>query len=276
MMAWTLATLVLLALLGYGGACALLYKRQGRLLFPGDGIPFGPFDALSALGGEAVSGELDGQALRYYKVPAQGGAARAWVLLFHGNRDGARERFDFAQQMTAWGCSVVLAELPGYAGDPVGSTQKSLLRNGLAMADETLRLADGLPLFCFGESLGTAIATYTAMRRPAKGLLLSTPFTSLAAIAKGRYPLIPIDRLITDPMPAQRWAPHVACPVLILHGTHDTVVPYAQGRAQALNFRSEPVFVSIEGPGHSEIRDGFPELYWGGAQAFISRCLAAG
>jgi pimeloyl-ACP methyl ester carboxylesterase len=267
--------LLLLLVLAYLGACALLYKKQARLLFPGDGLPFGPFEGLQALGGEAVRVELGGQALRYYKVPAQGTAPRAWVLLFHGNRDGARERFDFAQQMTAWGCSVVLAEFPGYAGDPVCGSQKALLRNGLAMADEVLGLAQDLPIFHFGESLGTAVATYTAMRRPPKGLLLSTPFTSLAAVAQGRYPVMPINRLITDPMPAARWAPHVACPVFIVHGTQDSIVPYAQGRLQAKNFAQEPEFLTIEGPGHSDIRDFFPELYWGGAKAFIDRCLGA-
>jgi pimeloyl-ACP methyl ester carboxylesterase len=275
MMGELLLAVVLLAALLYAGACVVLYKKQGRLLFPGDGLPFGPFDGLGALKGEAITTQRDGQILRYYRVPAQGGAPKAWVLLFHGNRDGARERFDFAQQMTSWGYSVVLAEFPGYAGDPVCTSQKALLRNGLAMADEALSLALGLPLFHFGESLGTAVATYTAMRRPCRGLLLSTPFTSLAAVAQGRYPMIPIDRLITDPMPASRWAAHVTCPVFIVHGTHDSIVPFDQGRREAKNFPQEPVFVAIEGPGHSDVRDFFPELYWGGIRTFMDQYLAA-
>lgn len=273
MMAWVaLAALGLLAL--YGAACLYLYKAQAELLFPGDGAPFGPFEGLQAAGGEAVTKTVDAQVLRYYQVPAKG-EARAWVLLFHGNRDGASERFDFATQLCAAGYGVLLAELPGYAGDPVRASQKTLLRQGLAMADEAQRISGALPLFLFGESLGTSIATYVAMRRAPKGLLLSTPFSSLAAIAKMRYPLMPIDALITDPMPAARWAPHVRCPVFIVHGTHDTVVPYSQGQAQAKNFRTPPQFISIEGLGHSEIRDRYPEQYWGNAKAFIAQCLAA-
>lgn len=260
--------------------CYYLYKEQAKLLFPGDGAPFGPFDGLKAAGGEAITKTVDGQVLRYYQVLPQGSAPQAWVLLFHGNRDGASERFDFATQLCAAGYGVLLAELPGYAGDPVRASQKILLRQGLAMADEAQRIArsagsgQALPLFFFGESLGTSIATYAAMRREPKGLLLSTPFPSLAAIAKMRYPIMPIDALIIHPMPAERWAPHVRCPVFIVHGTHDTVVPYSLGQAQAKNFRTPPQFISIEGLGHSEIRDRYPDQYWGNAKAFISRCLA--
>jgi alpha-beta hydrolase superfamily lysophospholipase len=267
-----LGGLFLLAALAYGAVCYYLYKQQAVLLYPGDGQAFGPFDELMALGGEAVVAELDGQALRYYKVPAQG-SCKAWVLLFHGNRDGARERVDFAQHMSSWGYSVILAELPGYAGDPVRASQRSLLRNGLAMADEAGRLAQSLPVFYFGESLGTAIATYCAMRRDPRGLLLSTPFTSMAAVAQARYPALPILALIQDKMPAALWAPHVICPVFIVHGTRDKVVPTGLGRAQAKQFRSPVTYVSIDGPGHSDIRDRFPQQYWGGVQAFLSACM---
>jgi alpha-beta hydrolase superfamily lysophospholipase len=267
-----LLALLLLAALAYGAACLVLYKKQAALLYPGDGLPFGPFDGLQAGGGQAVEVEHEGQVLRYYQVPAQG-APKAWVLLFHGNRHGARERFDFAQHFSAWGYSTVLAELPGYAGDPVRASQKSLLRNALAMADEAGRLAGGLPVFYFGESLGTALATYCAMRRSAQGLLLSTPFTSMAAVAQVRYPLLPILRLIQDPMPAWRWAAHVVCPVFIVHGIHDKVVAYALGQAQSQRFHGPLHFVSIDGPGHSDIRDRFPQQYWGGVQAFLSANL---
>ena len=264
---------LLLAILVYAGACLYLYKAQERLLYPGDGLPFGPFEALTRVAGEVITHALDGQVLRYYKVPAQGGPAKAWVLLFHGNRHGARERIDFAEQLCGWGNSVVLAEFPGYAGDPVGATQQSLLRNGLAMADEVGRLANGLPLFYFGESLGTGIATYVAVRRRANGLLLSTPYTSLAAVAKSRYPFMPVLELIKAPMPAERWAAHIRCPVFIVHGTRDKVVPFALGLAQAKNFQVPPTIVAIDGPGHSDIRDRFPELYWGGVKDFIQKCL---
>ncbi len=272
MLAGALLTLLGLAWLG---ACVYLYRAQDRLLYPGNGQAFGDFAALRALSGEAVSTEVDGQVLRYYRVPAAGGRApRAWVLLFHGNRDGARERFDFAQYLSAWGYASILAEYPGYAGDPVRGSQRALLRNALSMADEARRLASTAPLFIFGESLGTAVATYAVLRRGAQGLFLSTPFTSLAAVAQARYPVIPVLRLIRHPMPSRDWAPHVHCPVLIIHGRQDKTVPYAEGLAQAERFPQAPEFVSIDGPGHSDIRDRFPEAYWGNVQRFLDRCLA--
>lgn len=271
-----LAFVLSFGLLIWLGACAYLYTQQAHLLYPGDGRPFGGFEELQAMGGEALRGELDGIALRYYRVPAAGGAApKAWVLLFHGNRDGARERFDFAQRLCPLGYAVVLAEYPGYAGEAGPTSQRQLLRYGLAMADELKRLAGGAPLFYFGESLGTAIATFAAMRRQPRGLLLSTPYPSLAAVAQHRYPVMPVLRLIQDPMPAEDWAPQVHAPVLIIHGRQDRTVPYALGVAQAKNFPQAPIFISIDGPGHSDIRDRYPEPYWGPVQRFIEARLAA-
>lgn len=258
------------------GACAYLYTQQAHLLYPGDGLPFGSFEALEQMGGVAVCGELDGMALRYYRVPASGGQApKGWVLLFHGNRQGARERFDFAQRLCPLGYAVVLAEYPGYAGEAGPTSQHALLRYGLAMADEVLRLAQGAPVFHFGESLGTAIATFTALRREPRGLLLSTPYTSLAAVAKHRYPLMPVLSLIKEPMPAEDWAPHVQVPVLIIHGKQDRTVPFDLGVAESKNFPRVPLFVSIDGPGHSDIRDRYPDIYWGSVQRFLEARLAS-
>ena len=260
--------------LGWVMACVQLYLQQGRLLFPGDGQDFGGFDALHALSGEAVSVERDGQVLRYYQVPAAGGLSpKGWVLHFHGNRQGARERFDFAENFSRWGYASILAEYPGYAGDPQLGSQRLLLRNGLCLADEAQRLSAGAPLFFFGESLGSAVATFAAQRRQPQGLLLSTPFSSLAAVAKARYPWMPVHQLISDPMPSKDWAPHVKCPVFIVHGQLDQTVPYAEGLVQARNFWPKPDFNSIAGPGHSDIRDLFPEQYWGSVHRFLDRCL---
>ena len=263
----------------YAGLLAYIYITQDQRFFPSDGEPFCAFPGLAALQGLALSSERSGQVLRYYLVPAQG-QGRAWVLLFHGNRHGARERLDYAQHLAPLGMNVVLAEYPGYALPPAQgaearetATEASVLRNALAMADLVLDLAKGAPVFYFGESLGTGPATYCAMRRPSQGLLLSTPYTTMADVAASGYAWLPVGPFVRHRFPAWRWAPHVKAKVLVLHGTQDKTIPFALGSLQASRFASHEM-VALAGKGHGDLREG--AALWDAARRYLEERLEQG
>ena len=56
----------------------------------------------------------------------------------------------------------------------------------------------------FGESLGAAVAIGLALERPPAALVLRSPFTSLADVAKVHYPWLPVGRLLIDRYPVDR------------------------------------------------------------------------
>lgn len=270
-MSLALAALGLLALL-WIAAVTWVSLRQVKLLFPPEGEPFADFSALKALDGSAIRASFQGQALRYYRVPARG-APRGLLLMFHGNRDSAAERIEYAQRLAPLGLQVVLAEYPGYAGDATPMSQSRFLRNALALTDEACSHAPGLPLFLLGESLGSSAATFVAYRREPLGLILHTPWPSMVAVASARYPWLPVARLLEHPIPARDWAPHVRCPVLVLHGTLDKTVPYALGQEQAVKFRSPLRFITVPGAGHADLKDTGGQTYWGGISDFVQARL---
>ncbi len=272
---WILGPLLFLWL----GAMVYLWRVQEVKLFPCNGTPFGPNAGISALGGTPERVSREGQDLRFHLVPAKG-PLRGWLLVFHGNSGGADERADYAVELSPLGLNVVLAEFPGYApqaGAPRPPASQvgewPILRNALAMADEVGARRGTLPLFILGESMGTGPSTYVAGRREARGLVLHTPYTSMSAVAAARYPWMPVKRLIRHPFNARLWAPHVTCPVLVLHGTADPTVPYKLGVAQSKNFRVPPKFVTVEGAEHNNLRDFDKEAYWGSIRAFIQGLL---
>ncbi len=50
----------------------------------------------------------------------------------------------------------------------------------------------------YGESIGTGVATRVAATHEVDALILESPFTSLADIARRRFPYLPIDLLLHD------------------------------------------------------------------------------
>ena len=108
----------------------------------------------------------------------------------------------------------------------------------------------------YGRSLGSGPSCYLAEKtaqsgRPVAGLILHSPFTSVYRVVLDFGVTMPGDQF-----PNIDRIPQIQCPVMIIHGDKDDVVPVEHGKAlhEALpsNLRAEPLFV--KGMGHN----GFP------------------
>ena len=61
--------------------------------------------------------------------------------------------------------------------------------------------------------------------------------------------------------------PNVSCPVLIIHGKQDEVIPFAQGLKLA-GLAKLKSFVAIHGGHHNDLSE-FPE-YWSSLKRFLT------
>ena len=107
-----------------------------------------------------------------------------------------------------------------------------------------------------------------AAAREAKALILEAPYTAAVDIAAETYPWIPTSLLMRDPFLSRVHIRDVAEPLLVVHGTADTVVPFAMGEALFALANSPKQMVVKEGAGHSELwRDGL----WADVLDFLGR-----
>lgn len=170
------------------------------------------------------------------------------VLYFMGNA-GAVPLFATAfDRHIAAGRHVIVMEYRGGGGRPGIPSEARLKADALLAADYALSL--GKPLIVQGYSLGTGLAAHVAARRDTVGVVLSAPYDKLCRLmAAASY-------LPACWLPVQRWrsiddARNIAAPILVLHGSEDTLIPpqYSAAFADIPGVRR----VIIEGAGHTDM-----------------------
>lgn len=248
-----------LRVLGILAAAALLtlllvWIFQRRLIyFPAGEVP----PAASVLPGAAeVSFRTgDGLELGGWFVRGRGEAARGTVLVFNGNAGNRSFRAPLADALSRVGVSVLLFDYRGYGGNPGCPTQEGLYADARAARAYLDSRSDVDPqrIAYFGESLGAAVAVAAAAERPPAALVLRSPFRSLVAVGRFHYPFLPVRFLLKDRFPAAEQVRGITCPLLVLVGDRDRIVPAAQSRTL---FDAAPQgskrFVVVSGADHND------------------------
>ena len=237
---------VLAALLG------VVWLLQRRLIyFPDPAVP-PPGSALP--GGQEITLETaDGLALcAWYVAPAVADRGIA-VLVMPGNAGSRALRAPLARRLAAKGFAVLLLDYRGYGGNPGSPSEEGLISD--ARAARAYLLGHGVPagrLIYFGESLGAAVATRLAAEQPPGGLVLRSPFTSLADVGARHYPLLPVRLLLRDRFPVAELIGQVRVPIAVVYGTADMVVPPEQSAAVAAAAGGEVRVVEVAGADHND------------------------
>ncbi|MFO1021597.1 MAG: alpha/beta hydrolase [Planctomycetales bacterium] len=90
-------------------------------------------------------------------------------------------------------------------------------------------------IFIYGESLGGGMAVRLAAECCQKGdvpggLIVQSSFTSLVEAGGYHFPWLPVSWLLIDRYASIERINKVTCPILVLHGKRDSIVPFSMGR----------------------------------------------
>lgn len=188
---------------------------------------------------------------------------RLWV--FHGgNASTALDWLDLAQGIHDPRAACLLVDYPGYglcAGRPtrtrIVESSQAALTACLTMLNSA-QPAPAVRIGLMGHSLGAAATLELAIRTPAADrIVLISPFTSMLCMARRTvgWPLchVLLDRFDNRARLAElfRRAPRPV--VTIIHGTEDTIVPFAMGQSLAAMHPDWIRFISIRNGDHNYI-----------------------
>lgn len=114
--------------------------------------------------------------------------SKGTVIVFHGNAGSATDRTYYLDALEKQGYRVILAEYPGYAARNGSPSEQALIADGIQTAKQALNDFGG-PIFLWGESLGGGVACGIVQsgQVQVKGIVLITPFSSMADVAQHHY-----------------------------------------------------------------------------------------
>lgn len=242
--------LLLLAVVGYTLILLLLWLGQDGMVFPGAGRWNRPVELA---GVETV--HLPGRDGTFRVAVAEPENPTAVLLFFVGNGEGLASAADRAAAFARAGIAVVSPEYPGYggsAGSP-GVAAFEAAAEAACLHARGLAQKHGLPLCVGGHSLGTFCAVHLAAAGKADRLLLLAPPTSMVDAAQAQFWWAPVSLLLRHCFDSLAVAGHVRCPVLVLHGEQDEVVPIALGKRLCAAFAGPTEFVRVPGCGHNDL-----------------------
>jgi fermentation-respiration switch protein FrsA (DUF1100 family) len=213
----------------------LLWAFQRQLIYLPSNAPVASADTVIPGGRDVVLQTSDDLSLGAWFVPAGEPDRGLAVLVANGNAGDRSLRAPLARALASRGLAVLLFDYRGYGDNPGSPSEDGLARDVRAahdfLVDEVGPAAEHIVYY--GESLGAAVVTELATDHPPAGLVLRSPFTSLAAVGRFHYPFLPVGTMLRDDYPLAEQLAGVQVPVTIVYGTQDTIVPPDQSRAVA-------------------------------------------
>jgi pimeloyl-ACP methyl ester carboxylesterase len=220
--------------------------------------------------GELVLDSADGVRVHAWHVKAPG----PLVIYFGGNAEEVSwmlDRVGNPERGETPGVGWLLVNYRGYGPSGGSPSERALVEDALGMYDLAVALpgVDKSRIFAFGRSLGSGVAVQLAAKRPIRGLILATPYDSIAAVAKRYYWYLPVDLMLKHRFDSLALAPAMKQPLLALIAERDEVIPPSHGDVLYEAWGGVKARVLLTGAGHNST-DSHP-LFWSEVRKFIAQ-----
>jgi fermentation-respiration switch protein FrsA (DUF1100 family) len=192
----------------------------------------------------------------HFKVPNSKGV----VFYIKGNSRSIKGWGKFAKDFVGKGYDFFILDYRGF-GKSKGKRSESILYSDLQQVYKWLESEYGEEkIILYGRSLGSGLAARIASWNHPRRLILDCPYFSfLYHISRYGF-WLPLRWLLRYHLRTDQFIKKVKCPVFILHGRRDRLIPFRQGE-MLQKLRPEHIqLIPIDRAGHNNLPD-FPEYH---------------
>ncbi|MEM1001660.1 MAG: alpha/beta fold hydrolase [Bacteroidota bacterium] len=154
------------------------------------------------------------------------GTSKGIVLYLKGNSKSIKGWGKFAVDFTRHGYNVLMVDYRGFGKSTGKRSQKAIKRDLQVIYNKLKELVPESQIVLYGRSLGSGFAAKLASMNNPKMLVLDAPYYSLTKVTARYMPFMPLSVLIKYPLPTYKWLKYVQCPIHIIHGTNDKLIPF--------------------------------------------------
>eukprot|EP01037_Dinobryon_pediforme_P004671 gene4671-4717_t len=249
-----LASLGLVVAVSVG--CATLDAKQREWIFQPSDRSWG--GAPSTEGMQDVwiefASDASGKAERLHGLWLPHTQAKAPVLLYlHGARWNVAGSSGRIRRMQELGFSVLAIDYRGFGRSSAGlPSEATAAEDARAAWNWLAEQHPDKPRYIFGHSLGGAIAIDLARQVPdEKGTIVEGTFTSIPdVVSTFKWGWLPVSPLITQRFESIRKVAEIGSPLLVVHGSDDSLIRPTLGRQLYEVAREPKQFVLVEGGSH--------------------------
>jgi fermentation-respiration switch protein FrsA (DUF1100 family) len=171
------------------------------------------------------------------------------LLYSHGNAEDLGDVLPYLQQLQKLGFSVFAYDYQGYGtsdGTPSEQNAYADINAAYNYLTKSLKISPAR-IIVYGRSVGSGPSVDLASRERVAGLILESGFVSAFRVVT-KIPIVPFDKFANIDKIGR-----VRCPVLVMHGTADDVIPLWHGEALFKAANLPKRYLWVEGAGHNDL-----------------------
>ena len=245
-------------LMAYIGIVFIGYFMSDKVIFP---VPEPSYTDSSLIEKTTLP---DGTKISLHFFKAE--KPKFYIIYNHGNAvDLGTTQLHLMNAKDVLQCSILAYDYPGYGTSEGTPSEKSVF--AAADAAYTYLKKQGIKdsqIIIWGRSVGSGPATYLAAKYPVAGLILESPFKSAFTVVT-KIPIVPFDKF--DNIGA---IDSINCPLLVMHGTNDHIIPFSHGKDLYEAARQPKYNLWVKNADHNNLELIGDIQYWMAIKKFIN------